>query len=1579
MGWGGDLDSSREFKPIPKPSRMGLLTNEGGWRVEEDGEDEAPASPPMPRIVIRLAAVFVVLKEKDPGIQQFGGEPTKVLAFNCMRTLSQSFFETSTSLPSADKFNSWHADMARTLPDSHVQLVGSPLTVVYEEGTSIGPDLASAYAAITKVTLGKMSVVECLVECDSTRQHEIVPLLRFQGSTASNKHPDFKLVYKDTFNSDDLSPVSSISLTLNPCRLEIDPGFVDRTFLLFNYAEMDPNCLKSSMPPSLDVATSANLDVQINCSSVKIAFHIPKPDMRSPSEIGPDFLRTFWTRKIHPELYLLEMEGFGLHIQQAGGAKAPLEISFFSQTLEASCQEAPGSIPLMLLQARRLASESMKKSYAMEIGIKICMDDSLKLQGRFNSNHHNMQKSVFVKKDSVDLETENYFVVDPDTGNKNMNDKSAFIQQLADIMAALEQSLHKNNLFLDIKFDAVSLVLQNKRVYELIYNRIGNDMLLWVPAYFTVKEHIYGERLFNPLEDDSQEFSSSFSGRSNAPLDYEKEPVKHTNAFPKDAKVGPFEIHTDTAVSLTVNQVQLLVCLPLESNENSLGLIHFAAVGLALISASGLDKEPEIAVFNLRCEELCVKFGEVGKNSLPAQLHFNPDIGNLEVLVTTNAYCDKAWLHKPAETELLNLTSKILLDSRTNLKSIQLAFKITEAGLCIRNPASSVDWINALADFFTVVDFPVVGYVPPEVLTELHFVLNHCAVELSPPSAAPAKATLCLGKVKVTCSLLDTTQDASVNVAIEDASLFLTKEAHNPVESALCIADIDYFDIQIALTEPGTVTEDLEDSKEKREANLAVSANCNLVRVRTCADTLQLLVTVFAGFSDETGSSGTSSLPVGDVSVEEEVGGSESEDQLLPDLEDAMEELTQKEEASSSEAVSEDRRSRKEPGTQVFFFPDEGGASLLPPAPPIADLMTQSIYVENKKTAASDDDFSDDDFCILEEEEGSGIIPSSGEPTIRVLDAGGIRLENNYFAPPQESLDHLRAPKSFPVSTVKLALTKISLVWQIFGGNDLSDSKEMKCNTKATLQKYGLAVAADRKKLPASSRPGTSSARHISETLKTKGGPGRNKDALIELSIYKMAAQHETYPLTGGSNAPVSRQILLIPNLEIRDRLVESEINKLLHSFGSKARPKQSSAHMISIKSLTVRPDPDSDLEETSLKVSMQPFRINIDQDTLFFLIDFTNSFMPPDAECGEGQQQQQQLQAGVRGEESRDRSGSIKYTSGMQAIKMQVPEGTEVYEDARSSPPKLEDDEELQDESNQPRSKSSTPGPAPSPANNIYFKSFIFSPSVPIRIDYVGKYVDMSQGALTGLLAGLAQLNCSEITLRQLDFKQGILGLDKLLALAATAWLADIRGTQLPALLGGVGPMHALLQMVTGLKDLFFMPIEQYRKDGRIVRGLQRGTNSFTHSTTLSILEVTNKLLSVVKFAAELAFDVMSPEGCVVQGKLPHPARNCHRRAGRSGLRRARGTPHDMREGMIGAMALVREGLDETARSLADAATDRAGMAGAVGGVLRAVPSTMVRPVILGAAATSNLLDGVKNQISPDQRLEEEDKWKTS
>ena len=40
------------------------------------------------------------------------------------------------------------------------------------------------------------------------------------------------------------------------------------------------------------------------------------------------------------------------------------------------------------------------------------------------------------------------------------------------------------------------------------------------------------------------------------------------------------------------------------------------------------------------------------------------------------------------------------------------------------------------------------------------FQLVQCAVELAPPSASPARAALALGRANISCSLLDTTQDA---------------------------------------------------------------------------------------------------------------------------------------------------------------------------------------------------------------------------------------------------------------------------------------------------------------------------------------------------------------------------------------------------------------------------------------------------------------------------------------------------------------------------------------------------------------------------------------------------------------------------------------------------------------------------------------------------------------------------------------------------------------------------------------------------------------------------------------------------
>ena len=57
----------------------------------------------------------------------------------------------------------------------------------------------------------------------------------------------------------------------------------------------------------------------------------------------------------------------------------------------------------------------------------------------------------------------------------------------------------------------------------------------------------------------------------------------------------------------------------------------------------------------------------------------------------------------------------------------------------------------------------------------------------------------------------------------------------------------------------------------------------------------------------------------------------------------------------------------------------------------------------------------------------------------------------------------------------------------------------------------------------------------------------------------------------------------------------------------------------------------------------------------------------------------------------------------------------------------------------------------------------------------------------------------------------------------------------------------------------------------------------------------------------------------------------------------------------------------------------EKKGVTGAVGGVLRQIPPTVVQPFILATEATSNVLGGARNQLAPDARVEAKKKWKSS
>ena len=57
----------------------------------------------------------------------------------------------------------------------------------------------------------------------------------------------------------------------------------------------------------------------------------------------------------------------------------------------------------------------------------------------------------------------------------------------------------------------------------------------------------------------------------------------------------------------------------------------------------------------------------------------------------------------------------------------------------------------------------------------------------------------------------------------------------------------------------------------------------------------------------------------------------------------------------------------------------------------------------------------------------------------------------------------------------------------------------------------------------------------------------------------------------------------------------------------------------------------------------------------------------------------------------------------------------------------------------------------------------------------------------------------------------------------------------------------------------------------------------------------------------------------------------------------------------------------------------EQKGLTGAIGAGFRLVPPTVMSPVIIAADATSNVLSGMRNQLQPDAKKEDDEKWKAN
>uniref|UniRef100_A0A8C9FI62 Autophagy related 2B n=1 Tax=Pavo cristatus TaxID=9049 RepID=A0A8C9FI62_PAVCR len=797
---------------------------------------------------------------------------------------------------------------------------------------------------------------------------------------------------------------------------------------------------------------------------------------------------------------------------------------------------------------------------------------------------------------------------------------------------------------------------------------------------------------------------------------------------------------------------------------------------------------------------------------------------------------------------MLTVAVKIQSDKiESNTKEFLVAVGLRGATLQHRVLPSGLSWHEQILYFLNISDEPVLGYNPPATVTTFHVHLWSCALDYR--EALLMSYTFSVVELESLFYTIST-------VRIEKLEAILKKKKIGEVMKPYYVRVMDMGLLELTIT---TVKSDSDGERTKPRFELRCSSD--VIHIRTCSDScaaLMNLIQYIASYGDLHPPSKTEikcgvnkpKMKVETFSQPSSHGPllAESEQQILRDLmSDAMEEIETHQTSSAVKiepnGVLDDRSQTQEPScSDLFLFPDESGNVSQDPSPTYASFTHHLI-----NETMGDVPAESDDFCILFAPKAA-VSEKEEEPVIKKLVDDAILIKENHFSQPMKKTDASKAPLHFPVPLVRYVVKEISLIWHLYGGRDFGSAPPTS-PAKSFVSPH--------------SSPSHTPTRHGRSTA--CGGRGRNPDFLMEIQLSKTGAEGES----GLLEQPVSRQIFIVQDLEIRDRLATSQMNKFLYLYCSKEMPRKAHSNMLTVKALHVRPESGRSPQECCLRVSLMPLRLNIDQVAGCFL----------------------------------------KTTSLSSAVKKSP--GAEVT-------------------CSLPRYASSLKDPSP-----------------------VISFSSHKQTSENGSIDSVDVIN----------------GDDHRFSQEVTSY-SDQPKNQLPGILGGVGPMHSLVQLVQGLKDLVWLPIEQYRKDGRIVRGFQRGAASFGTSTAMAALELTNRMVQTIQVAAETAYDMVSPGPTFIETK----------KIKRFPRHRLAHQPVDLREGVAKAYSVVKEGITDTAQTIYETAArehENRGVTGAVGGVLRQIPPTVVKPFIVATEATSNVLGGMRNQIRPDVRQEESQKWR--
>ncbi|KAH8728451.1 hypothetical protein GQ44DRAFT_702318 [Phaeosphaeriaceae sp. PMI808] len=291
-------------------------------------------------------------------------------------------------------------------------------------------------------------------------------------------------------------------------------------------------------------------------------------------------------------------------------------------------------------------------------------------------------------------------------------------------------------------------------------------------------------------------------------------------------------------------------------------------------------------------------------------------------------------------------------------------------------------------------------------------------------------------------------------------------------------------------------------------------------------------------------------------------------------------------------------------------------------------------------------------------------------------------------------------------------------------------------------------------------------------------------------------------------------------------------------------------------------------------------------------------------------------------------------------------------------------------------------------PAGDQPFIQRLEVKAVTLKLDYKPKRVDyggLRSGHTTEFMNFLI-LDGSDIVLRH-AIVYGITSFDKLHKTLNDVWAPDVKRNQLPGVLSGLAVVRPLVNVGSGMRDLVVVPMREYKRDGRIVRSLQKGVYAFAKNTTSEVARLGAKVAIGTQNLLEGAEAFLVPQSTSSPSRTspysewdadsstsptPEETRAVSHYANqpigvRAGLRSAaRHLERDLLTARDAVIAIPAEVMEEGSG---------VGMARALA---RHAPTVILRPALGATKAVSNALLGVGNALDESSRRKIEDKYKS-